>query len=64
MITRFKQRIARLETSSEKEMRTKKRALPEWLQSIFELDGYVFDVVGQIVRASDALNSETTTAFS
>ena len=64
MIARFKQRIAKLEASSENESRTKKRALPDWLQSVFELEGFVFDAAGQIVRSSDALNSETTKAFS
>jgi hypothetical protein len=57
MITRIKQRIAKLEASIEDESRTNKRALPDWLQLVFELDGYVFDTAGQVVRSSDALNS-------
>ena len=64
MITRLEQRIAKLEASIENASRTKKRALPDWLQLVFELDGYVFDAAGQIVLSSDAFNSETTSAFS
>ncbi len=64
MITRLEQRIAKLEASIENESRTKKRALPDWLQLVFEQDGYVFDAAGQIVPRSDAFNSETTSASS
>jgi hypothetical protein len=64
MITRLEQRIAKLEASIENPSRTNKRALPDWLQSIFELNGYVFNTAGQIVNSPDALNSETTRAFS
>ena len=59
MIMRIEQRIAKLEASIANQSRANKRALPDWLQLVFELDGYVFDAAGQIVRSSDAFNDNT-----
>ena len=45
---RMKDRIARLESRAAEESRPKKRAMPDWLQTWFEQDGYIFNIAGQI----------------
>ena len=45
---RMKDRIARLESRAE-QSRPKKRSLPDWLQTSFEREGYIFDLAGQIL---------------
>jgi hypothetical protein len=46
---RLKDRIARLESRAAAQSRPKKRAVPEWLQTSFEQEGYVFNIAGQII---------------
>jgi hypothetical protein len=46
---RLKDRIARLESRAAAQSRPKKRAIPDWLQTRFEQDGYSFDIAGQII---------------
>jgi hypothetical protein len=46
---RMKDRIARLESRAAAQSRPKKRAVPEWLQTSFEQEGYIFNIAGQII---------------
>ena len=42
-------RLGKLEAVVEIARRPKKRCMPDWLQSIYEQRGWVFDDAGQIV---------------
>ena len=42
-------RLSKLEAVVEIARRPKKRCMPDWLQSIYEQRGWVFDAAGQIV---------------
>ena len=42
-------RLGKLEAVVEIARRPKKRCMPDWLQSIYEQRGWVFDAAGQIV---------------
>ena len=44
-------RVARLERSLAPELRPWKRAVPDWLQIVYEAQGFVFDAAGQVVSA-------------
>jgi hypothetical protein len=46
---RLKDRIAQLESTAAAQSRPKKRAIPDWLQTWFEQDGYIFNIAGQII---------------
>jgi hypothetical protein len=58
-------RVARLEKRLAHELRPKKRTLPDWLQVVYEEQGFVFDAAGQVVSApphagiSETQSSET-----
>jgi hypothetical protein len=52
---RIQDRIAKLEARLAEQRRPRKRAVPEWLQSDLESQGYVFDVSGQLISAPDPL---------
>jgi hypothetical protein len=55
---RLKDRIAKLEVRRGIALRPKKRCVPDWLQSDMESQGYVFDVSGQLISATDPLRSD------
>ncbi len=55
---RILHRIAKLEIRLAVELRPKKRCVPDWLQSDMESQGYVFDVSGQLISATDPLRSD------
>ena len=45
----LKQRVEKLESQLGAPHHVPKRPLPEWLQEIYETDGYVFDRWGRVV---------------
>ena len=54
----IKNRIAKLEVRRGIALRLKKRCVPDWLQLEMESHGYVFDVSGQLISATDPLRSD------
>ena len=44
-------RLVKLEQFQARELQPKKRAVPEWLQVVYEAEGFVFDAAGQVVSA-------------
>ena len=42
-------RVSKLEAVAVIARRPKKRCMPDWLQSVYEQRGWVFDAAGQIV---------------
>ena len=50
---RLRERIAKLEARLAVELAPRKRAVPDWLQTVLEAQGFVFDVFGQVISAPD-----------
>ena len=44
-------RLVKLEQFQARELQPKKRTLPDWLQVVYEEEGFVFDAAGQVVIA-------------
>ena len=44
-------RLVKLEQFQARELQPKKRAVPDWLQVVYEEQGFVFDAAGQLVSA-------------
>ena len=44
-------RLVKLEQFKARELQPKKRTLPDWLQVVYEEQGFMFDAAGQVVSA-------------
>ena len=44
-------RVACLEQRQAKDQKPRKRAVPDWLQVVYEASGFVFDAAGQVISA-------------
>jgi hypothetical protein len=51
----LEERLAKLERIKAHELQPKKRAVPEWLQELYEADGLVFDSAGQVIGRTTVL---------
>jgi hypothetical protein len=56
-------RVSRLERSLAPELKPRKRAVPDWLQVVYEEQGFVFDAAGQVVSAPPLGGISETTSL-
>jgi hypothetical protein len=56
---RILDRIAKLEARLTEQFRSKRRGVPEWLQSDLESEGWIFEASGHLVSAPDPLRQSS-----